>query len=159
MTKQIELTQGKITLVDDADYEELNKHNWHAVNKRRNWYAGRRITIKKNTSVILEMHRQILGLEYGDGKFGDHRNRNGLDNRRANLRVVSKAVNNRNHGGHKHNTSGYTGVCWSKSHNKWEAFIKINHKNKFLGYADDKETAAIIRHQGELKYWGEVIAR
>jgi len=147
MTKQIELTQGKFALVDDEDFEELNKLKWCANKIGKTYYAER-------CGEPPRMHRMILGLTKGDGKITDHRNRNGLDNRRFNLRVVSKADNQRNHGGHAHNTSGHNGVNWCKQRKKWRGRIKVMSKDIHLGYFNDIKDAVEARKKGELKYWG-----
>ena len=151
MTKEILLTQGQITLVDDNMYDELNKHKWYAYKHRNTYYARRR-----GGGEAIHMHRQILGLSKGDGKITDHRNRDGLDNRRDNLRVVSNAINCRNHGGHPHNTSGVNGVCWNKHTSKWMARIKVNSKQIYLGVHLCIEDAVEARRQGEVEYWGKI---
>lgn len=89
--KKIPLTQGKYALVDDQDYDMLIKIKWCAERcstVKENFYA-------RNRALNIKMHRLILGL----GKshlVGDHINHNTLDNRRCNLRAVTKAENNRN---------------------------------------------------------------
>jgi len=153
MTKQIELTQGKFTLVNDDMYEELSKHKWYAHNIGNTYYAERRG--KQLEGNLLSMHRIILGLRHGDGKIADHINRNGLDNRQSNLRVVSRSGNQHNRRVSKNNVSGYTGVCWLISRKKWEARIKINNRSIHLGFFEDIKDAVEARRQGELKYWGE----
>ena len=153
MTKQISLTQGKFALVDDEDYDELNKHKWFALKSRKTFYASRKTHNGKRTTVM--MHRQILGLVPGDGKITDHRNRDGLDNRRSNLRIVNHAINNHNHGGHSHNSSGHNGVHWDTQANKWRARIMVGGKQIHLGYHNEIKDAVEARRLGELKYWGE----
>ena len=101
------------------------------------------------------MHREILGLTKGDGIITDHKNRNGLDNRRSNLRAVDYTINNRNHGVYSHNTSGHNGVCWDSRQGKWRALIAINRKQIHLGYYDGLKDAIDARKQGELEHWGE----
>ena len=89
-------------------------------------------------------HRLIWEMVYGaipSGMQIDHKNGDRSDNRIENLRVVSVIENARNRGVSKSNTSGTVGVCWNKSRNKWQAVIG----GKFVGYFDDKETAALAR--------------
>ena len=149
--RQIKLTQGKFAIVDDDLYNELSKYNWCVTNQPSTSYA-----VRNENNATIRMHRQILNLKYGDGKIVDHINRNGLDNRKGNLRIVSKAINCRNHGGHSDNTSGYTGVSWHKGINKWQA--QINSRDRFinLGYHSNIKDAIDARKQGEIKYWGEI---
>ena len=155
MTKKIKLTQGKFTLVDDDDYEKLNKHKWYACYHGKNCYVVRSSPNINGKYHEIRMHRQILGLKYGDGKIADHRNRITLDNRRSNLRIVSKSMNNRNNNGHSHNTSGYPGVCWHKAGKKWMSYISMNNKQIYLGLYESKQDAIEAREQGEIKYWND----
>ena len=73
--KEIKLTKNKITLVDDEDYEWLNKYRWQAMKDKTTWYA-----ISKLGRKVILMHRLILGLgSYKeDPVHGDHINHNGL---------------------------------------------------------------------------------
>ena len=153
MTKEIEISRGKIALVDDEDYERINQHKWTSWKPRNIWYAIRSVSVIKGKRSVSLMHREILGMSHCDGKITDHINRNGLDNRRSNLRVVDGATNNHNHGGYKTNTSGYVGVSRDKRRNKWRSYIKINNKFVHLGYFAKVENAIKAREQGERRYW------
>ena len=73
----------------------------------------------------------------------DHIDGNGLNNRSVNLRAVSRAENCKNVRKHARNTSGVTGVYWDKAGSKWYASIKINGKQKRLGYFDFDEAVAV----------------
>lgn len=130
MTKEIPLTQGKVALVDDEDYERLNQFKWFASKNGKTYYAIRK-------SKIL-MHRTIItppsGFEI------DHINGNGLDNRRENLRIVSHRENCQNK--HIEKTSKFPGVTWNKQHKKWHAHVRILGKNRYLGSFDDEVEAA-----------------
>ncbi len=124
--KKIELTQGKIALVDDADFDMLNQRKWCITRSCHVWYAV--------SAGSLRMHRLILGLKKHDGIIVDHRNGNGLDNRRANLRECSQSVNTQNrHNVARKKTSGYQGVCWDKSFNKWTAYIMQHGIQRTIG--------------------------
>ena len=149
--KQIPLTQGKVALVNDEDYDWLNQWKWHAYKNHSTYYAGRNSKPRGNSTI--HMHRVILGLTKGDGKITDHINRDGLDNRRANLRVVDYVISNRNHSGRKNNTSGHNGVHWHKQCRKWRAEIKVNSKRIYLGLFSNINDAIDARKQGELEYW------
>ena len=86
----------------------------------------------------------------------DHINTdNHNDNRKCNLRIVTRAQNNYNHTIAKNNTSGVTGVYWSKYHNAWRATIRINYKNITLGQFKKFEDAVKCRKEAEDKYFGE----
>ena len=146
--KEIPLTQGQFAIVDDADYDWLNQYKWCACKCRGNFYA-----IRQSTHIY--MHRQILGLERGDKRQGDHQNHNTLDNRRDNLRVCTHRENLRNQKLQKKKTSKYKGVCWSESRKKWYAYITVNKKMKNLGRFHSEIFAAGIYDRAAKKYFGE----
>jgi len=86
----------------------------------------------------------------------DHINQNKADNRISNLREVSVACNLKNRGLPCNNTSGVKGVVWYKRDKKWQAGIKINQKNIYLGRFVTKLDAAISRFEAEKKYnWSD----
>lgn len=98
-------------------------------------------------------HRIIFKMFYGfDPREVDHINGNGLDNRIENLRSVSSIENQRNLRLQNHNTSGVAGVCFNKTFNKWWAYMKINGKQKSLGYFELFENAVEARRKGEIEY-------
>ena len=115
--KTITLNYGKIgrfAIVDDADFAEMAKYAWTFKKKNRNVYAVRSQMNSSGRLVGIFMHRQILNPP--KQKWIDHRNRNGLDNRRDNLRTCNACQNSQNRGKSKKNTTGYKGVCFSKKY-------------------------------------------
>ena len=135
--KRIPLTQSKYAIVDDEDYKVLKDYNWCAVKSKGTYYA-QRYGVINGKQVCVFMHREILGLKYKDGKLTDHRNGNGLDNRRFNLRVCTAAQNvwNRRSKG----KSKYRGV--RKFYHRWQAKIQSCGRYTHLGmYASAKEAA------------------
>mgnify|MGYP001606453598 CR=1 FL=1 len=150
--KEIPLTQGKVALVDAEDYEYLNQFKWHA-HKYKNgggYYVAR--GIKKNEKKVF-MHQEVL--KPPKGMYPDHINRDGLDNRRWNLRICTTSQNGINKGKQKNNTSGYKGVCWHKRDEKWQARIKVDKKPMYLGYFNTKEEAALAYNEAAKQYFGE----
>lgn len=137
MSKTVRLTQGKVAIVDDEDYEELSKYGWYA-SDIHGWYATRTVTVGGKQKTIF-MHRQIL--ESPKGKDIDHINHDGLDNRRENLRICTRSQNKKNGLKYRNNTSGLNGVCWVQKAKKWQAQIKKDGKNIYLGYFNDKDQA------------------
>ena len=128
--KQIILNKGKVSLVDDEDYETVNKFKWYFDSVG---YAT--ITTYRNR---IRMHRFILNPK--KNQIVDHVNGDRLDNRRCNLRLCTRRQNQCNQKTRKDNTSGYKGVALM--HNKyWRAYINKDGKQKHLGIFKTKEEA------------------
>ena len=134
MVKTILLTQNKIAFVDDEDFEKLNKYKWYAFRSYSGKYYARRKKSKKN----IAMHREILNFP----PMIDHINRDGLDNRRSNLRVCDNSQNRINSKMCRHNSSGFRGVSWFKITKKWVVHIAKDNKKITVGYFTDKIKAA-----------------
>lgn len=151
--REIQLTRGKVALVDDADYEWLNQWKWCANKESNTFYAVRKI--KSNGRwVFIRMHRLILGLT--DPKiYADHIDGNGLNNQRSNLRQATNMQNQMNRGAQKNNALGIKGVFFYKHTNKYKAHIRLNGIAKTLGYFHNLEEAVAVRREAELKYFGE----
>jgi len=156
--KRIALTQGKFALVDDEDYEWLNKWVWQAWTTKRDkkvYYAIRQNYINGIEGTLF-MHRAILGLKLNDGKEVDHKDHNGLNNQRHNLRVASKSANMSNYSGIRtNNTSGFTGVSWCKYKNKWRTQISLKGKITTLRYSHSKIKAAHIYDRAVIEFRDE----
>jgi hypothetical protein len=150
--KKIELTQGEFALVDDEDFEELNKHKWHAHKEGGIFYAVRRVPCSSKGSKV-RMHRQIMRVSYGI--ILDHIDGNGLNNQKSNLRICTTSQNQMNSSKRKDNTSGFKGVRWHKKTKKWEARIWVNNKWKYLGHHVTPEVAACAYNEAAKKYYGE----
>ena len=129
--KQIELTQNQYALVDDEDYNRLNKHKWCVMYSPglKGYYAVR--GIKNGKPTLIYMHRIIMGAP--KGMQIDHINHNILDNRKENLRVCTASQNGMNQKCRKNTTSEYKGVYWHKQNKKWRTRININGKRIYLG--------------------------
>ena len=133
-------------IVDDEDYEELNKYNWSVlIGKRcKNVYAMRSVN-----KYPVKMHIQLLGRK--KGLEIDHINGNGLDNRKANLRFVTHAQNQFN----STNYSGSKGVSFSKQKRRWRSYINIDNRQRFIGYFDNKKDAMLAYNQRALELFGD----
>jgi hypothetical protein len=142
--KKIKLTQNKIALVDNEDYERLTKWSWYVVKKGHNYYAVRQFRLFGKKKIVY-MHRQAL--EYNNFVFGknlsvDHIDHNGLNNQKHNLRVVNSKQQAQNRKKTKKKTSKFKGVCWDKLNEQWRAYIKVNGKELYLGLFDNEKKAA-----------------
>jgi len=127
--KTIELTQGKVALVDDEDFENLNQYKWRAHKVGNVFYAEgntRRIKLQRTK---IRMHREITNAP--KGMDVDHIDGDGLNNCRSNLRAITHRQNLQNQ--HVKKSSAFPGVCWHKAIGKWQAQIRINGKKKYLG--------------------------
>lgn len=127
MVKEIPLTQGKVALVDDEDYEELNKFKWYTNKLPCTYYAAK---AKPNRSGTEQMHRIILNAPLH--LQVDHIDGNGLNNQKSNLRLVTPRENTQNR--HHKMTSKYPGVSFKKQSHRWVSQIYINNKKIHLGY-------------------------
>jgi hypothetical protein len=127
-------------LVDADDYEWASRWRWTL---SRYGYALRRETRNGHLDTIF-LHREILGLAKGDERQGDHINRDRLDNRRANLRAVPRAVNQQNISAHRDGSSQYRGVYWNKADRKWQAHGYLNRRSVYLGQFDDEQEAGRV---------------
>lgn len=135
--KRIPLTKGLIAVVDDKDYERLSKHKWCACKG----YGFRRLPAVNGKRQGVWMHREILGLDPANPLRGDHRDGNGLNNRRYNLRVSTPAQNARNSRNRTNNTSGFKGVTLRKDTGRWKATIETAGVTHHLGYHATPEAA------------------
>jgi hypothetical protein len=139
----IPLTRNLHALVDAEDYEMLKGHKWCAMTVGGNVYAGRR---EKGRFIL--MHRQIMNPP--QGKVVDHKNGNGLDNRRCNLRICSAQENAWNCRPHADKTSSqFIGVV--PHGDKWMARVG----KEYLGVFDDEVEAAKTRDRRALELYGE----
>lgn len=145
---KIPLTQGKFAIVDADDYEKLSQYKWHVSGKGDMLYACRTEGRRK-----IKMHRQILNAP--PGMHCDHINHNGLDNRKANLRLCTPQQNSFNQRPRHNGTSKYKGVFWSYKNRKWRAEIRLNGQKIHIGYFDYEQDAAIAYDDYAIELFGE----
>ena len=153
---EILLTKGQVALIDDADLHWLNQWKWSALGRnRRTFYAARWIG-PRNKRIAVLMHRELLGLPRGDKMQGDHKNGNGLDNRRENLRIAT-SHQNRFNSVHLsvRNKSGAIGVHWYKAKRRWRAQVKLNGKRVWVGHFLNLEDAIKARQRAAKFHFGE----
>lgn len=134
--KTVKLSNGMEALVSDEDYERVAQYRWHAmpVNRGR-VYAIHTVNDGQHTRSVY-LHRFIM--DAPDGMMVDHRNGNGLDNQRDNLRIVTRSQNLHNR---KPVPGRYRGVV--KHNGRWLARISVGNKKRHLGTFATPEQAAL----------------
>ena len=136
--KEIPLTQGKVALVDDEDYETLIEYTWCVSNEKCTSYAAR-ATSRKVGHKKIRMHRYILNAAVG--QIVDHIDGNGLNNQKSNLHFVTSRGNLQNL--HCKKTSKYPGVYRVNRKHRWASQITIGGRIKYLGLFPTEEDAFI----------------
>jgi len=145
--KEILLTAGQVAIVDEDDYERLNKLSWQVSSRG---YANRRVYLKGNQYSTLIMHREIM--QPPDDMQVDHINGNKLDNRKQNLRICTASQNSMNSNRQK---GLYRGVTWHKRDRKWRANIGANREKIYIGQFDCPHEAAKAYNKKALELHGE----
>lgn len=150
----IPLTNGFSAIVDEEDIAFLLQWQWRAHGKFPQLYAVRDVWLPdvKKLPMIL-MHRVLCGCPTTYGV--DHINGDGLDNRKANLRLCTSSLNQANRKRSVLNTSGFKGVTWNRSVGKWQATIKRDGKNFYLGVFDSPHAAHDEYKKAALSLFGE----
>lgn len=145
--KRITLTKGKAAIVDDADFAALSKHRWYAHKGHRTWYAARKgKTDADGKRPFILMHRVVA--KTPPHLETDHRNGNGLDNRRRNLLPCSTSKNLENRSAAQSNSkSGVLGVSWNDHASKWQVQFKRDGKRVHVGLFASKKAAIAARRQ------------
>jgi hypothetical protein len=136
---------NRFVAIDHADLPLVAQYSWHINQKPTNTYAERSVGESTQT-----LHAFLTG-----NPETDHINRNGLDNRRINLRTATRGQNMHNRRIPKNNTSGYTGVSWHPYSQKWAAGLQYDGKRVHCGYFTSKVDAARAYDQAAIKYFGE----
>ena len=152
MTCQVPLTQGQFALIDEQDADLILPHRWFALRDGHTYYANRKSPTVDGKRTRIHMHRVILDAPVGMDV--DHRDGDGLNNTRENLRLCSRSqnmMNQRLKGG----TSQFKGVHWRKKCAKWQARIQINGKRISLGHFIDEIEAARAYDTAARELFGE----
>lgn len=119
------------------DFDELSSYRWHLSPKG---YACRGLARPGGRTTTVRMSRQILGLKIGDPRQADHINRDRLDNRRTNLRIVTHQQNHQNRPSDRGSASPFRGV--TRDGEWWRASVFLNGRRVNLGrFADEQEAA------------------
>lgn len=140
--------KGEKFIFDKEDFDKIKDLCWHIGS---NGY----LTAQYNNKHFL-FHRLIMSSYIqSSADIVDHIQHNLLDNRKQSLRVVTQSENGMNKSTQANNTSGHIGVSWSKSKNKWEAYIGVQNRLIHLGRYDNYEEAVAVRESAEQKYFNQ----
>jgi hypothetical protein len=153
--RKIRLNNGRFAIVDDKDFDSVNRFAWFVVAHGRRCYARAKDLTRRRSNgerPIIYMHRLILGYPVGDI---DHKNGDGLDNQRSNLRVCTRSQNMQNQTTRATSKSGFRGVTWNKTARKWVATIGLKGRIVYLGCFESKEEASLIYENAAQEHFGE----
>lgn len=146
MVREIPVTRGYTAIVDDEDYEAVSAHSWCAYQNGASTRPQTRVG-----RATFYMHQLILpGHPEVDHKDGD-----GLNNCRSNLRPCTHAQNMANQRKRRNNRSGFIGVHRQAASSRWSAQVKHEGKTIHLGTFDSPEEAARMRDRAALKSYGQ----
>ena len=148
----IPLTMGHHALIDVDSLPLISGFNWYAKKNKTVIYAARSQVLNGAKMQIL-MHREIL--KTPSNMHTDHIDGNGLNNTRSNLRHVSHDQNMQNRANLSSNKSGFKGVHWSSSINRWVAQIRYKGKRIYLGVFKSAEDASVAYAKASAKLHGE----
>lgn len=151
--KEIELRNGGVAKVSDEDYPTLSKYSWTRTRIRHHVYASR---IIGHNGRKLWMHREILNA--ASGVIVDHIDGDGLNNTRSNIRLCTSAENNRNRRAVHCGRSRFKGVCWKSNPQKWQAYIRVLGKQRYLIQTDNEVLAAIMYDEAARECFQEFAA-
>ncbi len=156
----ISLTQEHFAVVDNDDFDWLFYWKWHYSKDRkqaRTGYAGRTQSLGRGKTLHVRMAVEIMK-RHGFWQPGCSvccLNRCGTDNRKENLRCVTRVEIQHLRGRTRKNTSGYTGVIFSQHFGKWLALMKVGEEVLYLGSFSKRDDAICARQEAERTYHGD----
>lgn len=149
---EIALGRRLVALVDEVDGEWTGRYRWRAIRIRHTWYA-----VRDEGKSLIYMHREIMRAPAE--LLVDHVSGNGLDNRRANLRLATAAQNRYNARPRQNTSSRCLGVDWNKGARAWRARVWVDGRERLVGYFQSEEEAATARRQAATAVYGEYARR
>lgn len=126
--KEITMFNGMVALLDDSDFEAASKFHWYPHRDGKTYYAYAHTPKRDGRDSVIKLHRLLTSAP--PNVLVDHRDGNGLNCQRYNMRFSNQSQNQQNRGVPKNNTSGYKGVCWDKRKRKWLSQIKAGIRIK-----------------------------
>lgn len=150
--REVPLSRGLVAIVDDEDFDRVTRLRWYATpvqQRERRFYAITSVASDGRSRTIY-MHRLILNA--GAKQIVDHANNDGLDNRRANIRIGTRSLNNAN-ARWAVGKSGFRGVYQKSS--RWSVQIWRDGQRHTIGSFADKEDAARAYDAAALAFFGD----
>lgn len=147
--------KGEEFYFDLEDYSRINLYFWITHDDGTNKYMRAYKETINDKHVYIFMHNLIMKGDLSDNMLVDHIHGKTLDNRKSELRIVTKSQNSMNKPKPVNNTSGHKGVSYSKLQNEWVAYIACNNVHIHLGTFTHKEDAISARKIAEIKYFGD----
>lgn len=156
--KLVPLTCGQFAIVEDQDFDLVNQFKWRLLEKKseKMLYAVREQHLGPGKSRSVLMHRLIMNTP--KNLEVDHRDSNGLNNLRSNLRCCTHSKNGKNLRMKKNNTSGFKGVKFYKQVKRtgvWSAKITVDYKQLYLGSRSTAQEAAALYDAAAIRHFGE----
>lgn len=150
--KEIQLSQGYVALIDDEDFERVSKFKWHVKVDTHTNYAARNVR-EGGKHTGLRLHRFVLGIN--NPKISvDHRNGNGLDCQKHNLRSCTQEQNAANRR-KQVSSSRYKGVTWFKRLGNWAVKLQAQNQSIYVGNFASELDAALAYDVAARKHFGE----
>lgn len=150
MTSSIRVTRGGAhTYLDDEDYHRAKDFHWH---KTKNGYVAGTV-LEDGVRKRVYLHRWLMNAQ--PGQLVDHIDGNPLNNRRRNLRLVTRSQNQANRRRNANSRSRYKGVTWHKHKKKWLARIQVEGRRITIGYFDTPLLAAHMYDAFARSHFGE----
>lgn len=146
----IPITQGQFAIVDEEDFERLSQFKWYAFKRPNTFYARRVVGYNSKWQSIYELMQHTV---LGSHAMTDHKDRNGLNNCKRNLRPCTTVQNAGNSGMRRNNSSGFKGVAWNGR--KWMVSLRGAGKTPvgYLGvFEDPVEAAKVYDAAARIKY-------
>lgn len=148
----ITLTRGHVATIDAEDLHIVQGFHWSA-RVSRNTVYGQRACWQTGKGRLIRLHREIMRAPAN--MQVDHISGDGLDNRKANLRLATNAQNACNQGIRTTNSSGLKGVGWRSDIGKWRACIMVDGKQISLGCFDTPVQASLAYERASRQYHGD----
>ncbi len=143
-TVRVALSRGLFATINECDWPKVAPFKWHALSRRGGFSAATNMWKDDGKRHTVHLHRWILG---EPNIFVDHRSRDSLNDRRANLRLATVGQNNAN----SRLRNGLKGVRWRPRYRKWEARLSRQH----IGHFDSKIAAIVAHHRASFERYGE----